>query len=65
MNSLEFGVTVAYPPVLEDQTKHGPHNLFDGDVLEFDHTVFMAKSNYPTTESNPQKYVSKIRTNDR
>ena len=55
MNPLEFGVTVKYPPVLEDQGKHGPHNLFDGDVLEFDHTIFMAKSNHLTTESNPQK----------
>ena len=54
MNPLEFGVTV-YPTVLEDQGKHGPHNLFDGDVLEFDHTIFMAKSNHLTTESNPQK----------
>ena len=54
VNPLEFGVTVEYPTQLTYQNTKGPANLFDGDVMEFDHTYFSGQSNQPTSESTPQ-----------
>ena len=56
-NPMEFNVTVEYPPELQLQDTYGTENLFDGDVLEFDHSIFKAINDnalHPTTEATPQ-----------
>ena len=55
---MEFNVTVEYPPDKFIEKDRGPDNLFDGDVLEFDHSIFEGAdkpNRFPTTESTPQK----------
>ena len=54
---MEFNVTVEYPPELQLQDTYGTENLFDGDVLEFDSSIFKAINDnalHPTTEATPQ-----------
>ena len=46
-------MTVEYPPVIKQD--RGPENMFDGDVLEFDHSMFRAKPGFSGTESTPQR----------
>ena len=57
VNPMEFNVTV-HPPSRWIEKDRGPDNLFDGDVLEFDHSIFEGAdkpNRFPTTESTPQK----------
>ena len=48
-------MTVEYP--LVRLSGKGPENLFDGDVLEFDHSIFKASNKhvYDGTVSTPQR----------
>ena len=54
---MEFNVTVEYPGGPGGPVGRGPDNLFDGDVLEFDHSIFKGANriNHPTSDSTPQR----------
>ena len=54
VNPMEFNVTVEYPPVILKYK--GPENLFDGDALEFDHSIYQGSKIYHLgTISTPQR----------
>ena len=51
---MEFNVTVEYPPVIIKYK--GPENLFDGDALEFDHSIYQGSKIYHLgSVSTPQR----------